>query len=446
MIQKIKDNSTIDKKEFEDSKEIVSKVENKTLDQLEKEGLFIFPNTIKNSRDITENQMILKKVNNSYQSSNVMGFLGYGSNQLTIESRFSEGENDYFFQYLIEKVLDIPNVLELSTNSNSENQIIDLLSYIFPYYLKLALRKGVYKTYIEKKYNDNNLKGTIDVARHIKENTPFLGKISYSQREFTYDNYLMELIRHTIELISHKSFGNNLLGKFRTETETVIKVTSEYKFFDRQKIIIENQKNTVHHVYYDEYRILQKICIMILKHEKQQMSTEKNPIFGIIFDGAWLWEEYVNLVIRDIFYHPMNKDGKGQQRLFSNNHGLIYPDFVSRDSGNRIVADAKYKPINNVHGKDFLQMLAYMFRFDAKKGIYLYPEIGSRDALELWLNEGSTFEGNVSKRDDIMVIKLGIQIPKSCVNYNHFKSKMKINEEILKNRIKEYLKNTEIKI
>ena len=74
--------------------------------------------------------------------------------------------------------------------------------FFFPYYLKTAMRKGVFKTYIRYKYNDKNVKGTIDIARHISKNTPFMGNIAYSQRECSYDNYLMELVRHTIEYIN----------------------------------------------------------------------------------------------------------------------------------------------------------------------------------------------------------------------------------------------------
>ena len=78
----------------------------------------------------------------------------------------------------------------------------------------------------------------------------------------------------------------------------------------------------------------------------------------------------------------------GAQRLFDGNHGLIYPDFIGKDAGERIIADAKYKPWNNISGKDYLQILAYMFRFDAKRGYYLYPEVTHQADVSLRLNRG----------------------------------------------------------
>ena len=183
----------------------------------------------------------------------------------------------------------------------------------------------------------------------------------------------MELVRHTVEFIKKKPYGNNLLIKVKDEVKLVIEATPGYELCDRQKIIESNKKNAVRHAYYREYLALQRLCILILRHQKHQIGSGTRQIYGILFDGAWLWEEYVNSLIDDVFYHPMNKGGKGAQRLFEGNIGLIYPDFISRDETHWVIADAKYKPIENIGNRDYLQVLAYMFRFDAKSGYYLYP-------------------------------------------------------------------------
>ena len=128
----------------------------------------------------------------------------------------------------------------------------------------------------------------------------------------------------------------------------------------------------------------------------------------------------------------MNKGGKGAQRLFSGNVGLIYPDFISRDKEARIIADAKYKPTDNIGNKDYLQILAYMFRFDAKKGYYLYPEAGGMENLQLWMNKGSTYEGNVRPRDDVSITKYGLKVPIGAENYESFVARMKTSESEFK--------------
>lgn len=426
---KIKDNSQHKKDTFSDISTLTGKIADKTLDQLEREGVFVFPEYIDDAEDITRDQMILQSVNDSYRSGNVMGVIGCGNERLIIESRFSGEEDDYFFQYLIDSVLDFPNLVDLEADANQDNRLFNFLLFLFPYYLKTAMRKGLFKKYIRHNYNDGYVKGTIDIARHIEKNTPFTGNVAYSQREFSYDNSLMELVRHTIEFIKRKPYGTKILVKVKDEVKLVIDATSGYEPYDRQRIIEQNKKNAVRHAYFREYLALQRLCLLILRHQKHQIGSGSKQIYGILFDGAWLWEEYVNSLIDEIFYHPMNKGGKGAQRLFEGNIGLIYPDFISRDNEARIIADAKYKPIDNIGNRDYLQVLAYMFRFDAKAGFYLYPEAEGADDMKLRLNQGSTYESNVMPRDDISITKHGLKIPADTADYEGFAARMRINEQ-----------------
>ena len=173
----------------------------------------------------------------------------------------------------------IKNVVDLESDANQDNRLFNFLLFLFPYYLKAAMRKGLFKKYIRHRYNDGNVKGTIDVARHIEKNTPFVGNVAYSQREFSYDNSLMELVRHTVEFIKRKPYGNKLLIKVKDEVKLVIDATSEYEPCDRQKIIEQNKKNTVRHAYFREYLALQRLCLLILQHQKHQIGAGARQIY-----------------------------------------------------------------------------------------------------------------------------------------------------------------------
>ena len=96
---KIKDNSRIPKESLSGISLLTSKIADKTLEQLEKEGIFVFPEILRDANDITKDQMILQSVNNYYLSSNVMGFMGLGDEKLIVESRFSGNGRDFLFQY-----------------------------------------------------------------------------------------------------------------------------------------------------------------------------------------------------------------------------------------------------------------------------------------------------------------------------------------------------------
>lgn len=442
---KIKDNSRVSKEGLVAIPRLTDKIANKTLEQLEKEGIFVFPNLLQEANDLTHDQIILELINNTYVSSNIMGFLGLGNEKLIIESRFSFGEHDFLFQYLLEKVFEIPNIIDLDTDSNNQNRIFNLLFFVFPFFLKNALRKGLYKTYIRKNYNNSDVKGTIDIARHIAKNTPFLGNIAYFKREYSFDNYLMELIRHTIEFIKGRPYGYKVLSLVKDEVKAIIEATENYQVFDKRKIIHLNKNKVIRHAYYREYRELQKLCLLILQQQENQLGLGSQQIYGILFDGAWLWEEYINSLVSDIFCHPMNKLRLGAQWLFTDckdkTKGLIYPDFISRKADPRIIADAKYKPMDNISNKDYLQVLAYMFRFEANIGFYFYPETYDTEDTVLKLNRGLSYEKNVSARDDICLIKHSFKIPNSTedTDYKNFSLKMNESEVQFKESIRDFI-------
>ena len=434
-IPKVKDNTTYITSRFSCNQCIVSNILNKSLNQLDAEGLFIFPEAIKKVEDLTRDQMILQEFNGKYRTGNVMGFIGYGKERLIIQSRFCNDKEDYFLSYLLERVLNIPNIVSLDADTSSDKRLLNFLLFIFPKYLENAIRKGLYKQYIHKKYNDTNIKGKIDIPRHLTKNTPFIGSIAYSQRLFSYDNMLMELIRHTIEFIKSKSYGSIILSDIKEELKLIVNATQSYRTCDRQKIIEQNKKNPIRHAYFREYSALQRLCILILKSEKRDIGSGIQNSYGILFDGAWLWEEYINILLSSHFYHPKNKSKFGAQQLFSDGKGLIYPDFISKSTDPRLIVDAKYKPIENIRGRDYLQVLAYMYRFDASQGYYIYPDSEGQVPLVLNLNKGSTYENNVSTRDDVNIIKLGFKIPNKSADYDDFKMQIHESELVLQNFI-----------
>lgn len=184
----------------------------RTLESLSQdERIFIFPNDLTHTPDLDKDQKIFETVNQKIKTGNVIGFLGYGQERLTISSRFSDESNDHFLHYLLNKVLYI-NLTSLDVALSREERLYQLLMYLFPKYLQAAIRKGLYKEYHRFFHNDSHVKGVIDVRSHLKKNLPFTGNIAYATREFTYDNPLMQLVRHTIEYIKNqKSIGQGVL-------------------------------------------------------------------------------------------------------------------------------------------------------------------------------------------------------------------------------------------
>ena len=403
----------------------------RTLDNLSKEdNIFIFPNDLMNSPDLDKDQKILETVNQEIKTGNVIGFLGYGQERLTISSRFSDKYNDYFLHYLLQKVLNI-NLTSLDVGLSPEDKLYQLLVYLFPKYLQVALRKGLYKEYQRFSHNDSHVKGAVDVGNHLKKNLPFTGNIAYTTREFTYDNPLMQLVRHTIEYIKNqKSIGQGVLDNLSTSRENVaeiVRVTSSYKLADRAKIIRGNQSKPIRHAYFHEYRKLQELCLMILNQEKHGLGYQDQKIHGILFDIAWLWEEYVHTLLPKDFIHPRNKDKTDGISVFSSRERKVYPDFYNRDL--KIVLDAKYKKLEKaekgINREDLFQLISYSYILKAEKAGLVFP---SKDKVVD--NEIGKLAGYGA-----LLKKWSIQIPQNSSSYREFCEMMENSEEIFKRNI-----------
>jgi 5-methylcytosine-specific restriction endonuclease McrBC regulatory subunit McrC len=413
----------------------LSSIANRNLIDLQKENpdLLVFPQTLGQYRDDVEKAHIFSLDEENLTTYNLIGFVGRNSSQLTISSRFAKDDNnDYFLHYMLQKVFSI-NLLRFDQTPNSEN-IWDFLLYLFPYYLKKAYSQGLYKAYKKEEYNDSNIKGTIDIKRHILKNIPFMGKIAYTTREHSYNNNLTQLVRHTIEHIKTHPFGSGVLTNDSEVREIVSKfifVTDKtYNNNSRQKIISANLK-PVSHPYFTEYAALQKICFKILRHDKITFGKEKDKVYGLLFDGAWLWEEYLNTILKNDFIHPENKTGKNRHYLFENFQS-IYPDFISKTEP-KSVGDAKYIPLGRQQSYSensekatsiYYKTIAYMYRFSSDNGFLLFPN-----------QETTFFETYRIKETDGILKKIGLAIPQTSENFKEFIKTMNNNEQELRQNL-----------
>ena len=449
---------TIDLNKCSDSKnikaDILRPLSQTTIGKLmvdESSGLLVLPNSFNEVFDELKDQFVLSIENDaktikSITTGNVVGFIGLGINakgrskvDICIHSRFSSNKedakgNDYFLYYMLEKVMGVHvNMQNLQTSADTKDAVLDLLYLFFPRMLKEALSQGMYKKYVYHEYNDANIRGVVDVNRHIRLNIPTNGKIAYRTREFSYDNPMTQLIRHTIEFISRKPLANAILHS-DADTEgclrQIIQATPTYQARQRQSIINENLRPMVH-PYYTKYTALQKLCLRILRHEKLSYSAaSNNRIHGLLIDVAWLWEEYVAKVLAEGncgLQHYTRKNSP--YHLFEDKIGRfqkIIPDYYDKEKN--LVADAKYIPLHRCRNLSadraapiYYKTIMYMYRFNAQKGFLFHPctksdveemEMANEDVIEKYSDGNivvTTY--NIEGRKDSLLRKVGLVIP-----------------------------------
>ena len=403
----------------------------------ERSNLLVFPRDLGYYGDDVGEGQIISFHDDCISTGNIMGFVGVNNTQVDIISRFArkEGE-DYFLHYMLQRVFAI-NLFDIKHTTSSQ-PIFDFLLYLFPHFLKKALRQGIFKKYRRFKYNDSNIRGPIDVNRHIRENIPFRGTVAYSTREHTYDNEVTELIRHTIEYIKTHPMGNGVLNcdqETKNAVMTMTQATPTYNTRDRNRIINLNLR-PVTHPYYFEYTALQKICVQILRHEALKYGQEKDKIYGVLFDGAWLWEEYLDTIFaraRLDITHAKNKTGENGILLYKNKRKSLYPDFYRKTdvAETSFVLDAKYKQldqeVDNISREDLFQMITYMHVLPARHCALLYPiELKESNTCAIVLSSPRQLQGDGGE-----IINIGISIANEAVYSTFYKSQEKTERNLV---------------
>ena len=408
----------------------ISLIANKTISKLcETSNLLVFPKVLNHYKDDIDKSQICTLNENTLTMGDLMGFIGINDTQLTIQSRFTNSSEDYFLHYMVQKVFNI-NLFDLK-HSSTKDKVFDFLAYLFPYYLKEALHQGLFKKYTINEYNNANVKGNINIKRHIKQNIPFAGKVAYRVREFSYDNHITQLIRHTIEYIKTSHMARILKSYLNTEEAIyqIVNSTKSYKLQNKNKVISANI-NPIRHPYFTKYMPLQRLCLQILQHKGLKYGFNNDKIYGLLFSGSWLWEEYLfkSVLEKCEFKHPQNKSNKGGIYLFENNTYKRYPDYIKEN----FIFDAKYKNINNdnIDRNDMHQIISYMHITNAKIGGFLYP---SKDTDNIYCLDASlgTLRGFGGE-----IHTIGIPIPKNCKNFRDFTDKMQVVEKDLTEKIK----------
>lgn len=372
---------------------------------------------------------------------NLMGFVGINDTSISIHSRFTHKKEcgivddqaqDYFLYYLLQKVLSI-NIFSLEHTSSTDDKVLDFLLFLFPMMLKKAMSQGLFREYQTRCYDDAKVKGAIDINRFIRYDIPFKGSVSYTTHERSSDNSITQLIRHTVEYIKRHPFGLNILSK---DVDTIgyvnqiIQATPTYSQRDCMQVLNVNRRPKVH-PYYTAYTDLQQLCIHILRHDTLKYGKEKNKIHGVLFDGAWLWEAFLNTILGKCgFSHPENKKRKGGLPMFEEADidkevtafsQTLYPDFHK----DNFIIDAKYKHLNNGIGReDLYQVVTYMYCREAQNGGYVYP-----------YEEDVRHSKHQLKGYNGYIYLMPFHVPQSSDTYKLFIEEIKKSEDYLSDNI-----------
>ena len=316
-----------------------------------------------------------------------------------------------------------------------------LLLYLFFEYFKEAYMKGYFKTYHTFNNNDDKVRGTIDISRHIKLNSGLNnGKIAYSFKEQSELNYINYLIISAFELCKQKYYNetNGFLNdnfEIKKSLEK-LKMMINYPLYSI-KTILSKTRNSISHPYYVEYEMLRKICIKLLKNEKYSLFSgnlnEKTN--GILVYLPDLWEKF----LEQMFKGNLFESQKIVKVFGINDSNHFYqttrPDFVFKDEDNLpfMILDAKMKPSwfkASITGKlsdcellsDYDKCLRDMISINSHATGVIFPtneDIECYDTYFVYNNEKYSYLHKISEFNNVdCFYTFPIKVPKLEVNEN----------------------------
>ncbi len=224
--------------------------------------------------------------------------------RMDVASEKTPGKPYFLSTMLLHDKLDL-NHINNNTVPTSEDEIFDfLLWFWFREQFLEASRKGFYRTYQRFERNDDRLRGSIDIARHIRMNMgQDNGKIAYSYRENTVNNYINHLIVAAYECLK-KKYYDLVMGDLDDNMELKrdmdnLKREIGYSQYTSYEMIAKNLK-PIAHPFYTEYEELRKTCIKILRNEGISFfdADRDEDTKSILFYLPDLWEDYLEKEIR----------------------------------------------------------------------------------------------------------------------------------------------------
>lgn len=271
------------------------------------------------------------------------------------------------------------NYSELALIHNYNQNLSEILAYLFAKTLQKELIKGVYADYIAKEDNLNVLKGKLILETHIRNIATNKGKVYCGYEEFCIDNNLNQILKNcSAKLISNIKNPVTIKLLNHCIAQLIDVSDREVNLYELDKFRFNRLNNR-----FEATFILARMLIL---GYSSTGSRGNDKSYCILFKMEEVFERYISsLLIRnsndDIIYTQHNKYKLMQKEGKDTGVFQLKPDIVIEINGKqKIIIDTKWKKIlssSNRHGvkrDDLYQMYAYATRYpDAESVILLYP-------------------------------------------------------------------------
>ena len=372
------------------------------------------------------------------QTGNFIGSFSHNGIDIEINSRFSNK--------FLERMLNFANDIYIDDVSlgksidAKENLSKIIIYYLFIQTLERAFLLGLPKGYKDKSYHEAKVMGKVDVAKFIKTDISFGGKISSTNRERQDIGDIVLVLYKALKIVQKEA--KELIKPVVNALNYLCEIR-ESRLVTPSVVHNALNSKSLHNPIYAPYKKVLEYASLIIENEKAGIKGTGRQNLGFIVNVAELFEIYMRKLLQKEFKDWSVTSPKIElykDKFFARK---IIPDIVIGSGDKVLVFDTKYKRMNmqgkdqyglgDVDRNDFFQINTCMSYYQNQgknviAGGLLYPmDKFSRDGC----HSHSWFDNLNTK-----FIVDGIEL----ANLSEFSiEEIKIKENELISRIKEYI-------
>lgn len=312
-----------------------------------------------------------------------VGVIQIGKTTIEVLPKAGKENNKTTWQGVL---LDMLKTCHLLTAKNTgtahlrlkSNSLLHLYFELFLNELNELIKRGLIKKYRRVSGQAKSLKGPLQFAQHIAQNTIHKERFYLKYSVYDKNHLIHQILTETLRVI----------GLFSSEIVVLDKLNRVKDAFPSTNIISVGEEHfkkisvSRKHVPYQKALL---IAELILLNYRPDVRSGNKDLIAILFDMNKLWEEFILQSLKK--EAGVNFKVRGQRRkTFWNDSKVIKPDIVieSEKKHETYVIDTKWKIVNdNGPGDDDLkQMYAYNYRWDCNHSMLLYPSTIDQNAVK----------------------------------------------------------------
>ena len=372
------------------------------------------------------------------QTGNFIGSFSHNGIDIEISSRFS----NKFLERMLNFAKDIyVDDVSLGKSIDAKKNLSKIIIYyLFIQTLELAFLLGLPKEYKDKSYHEAKVMGKVDMAKFIKKDVPFAGKISSTNRERQDISDIVLLLHKALKIVQKES---KELIKPVINTLSYLNETREQRLVTPNVVHNALNSKALHNPIYAPYKKVLEYAKLIIENEDAGTKSNGKQNLDFIVNVAELFEIYMRKLLQKEFKDWSITSPKIElykDKFFARK---IIPDIVMSSGDKALVFDTKYKRMNmqgkdqyglgDVDRNDFFQINTYMSYYQNQgknviAGGLLYPmNKFSKDKCHSY-----SWFGNLNTKFIVDGIELA-NLNESSID------EIKIKENEFISRVKEYI-------